>query len=102
MAVLAHKRLDLFDLMQANDFAIGERADLGVDVGLFDARDLTRGFGQGDISVETARVNDCVELPQALLDRRQWRQPAVKRALCFDVTLAIEMQALARSGPSTQ
>jgi hypothetical protein len=96
MAMLAHKRFDLLDLMQADDFAVGERAGLGVDVGLFNARDLACGFGQGDIGIEAARIDVCVELLQALLDRRQWRQPAIERALDFDVTLAIQLQALAR------
>jgi hypothetical protein len=88
--------------MQADDVTIGERTDFGVDVGLFDARDFACGFSQGDVGIEATRIDVCVERPQVLFDRRQWRQPAVKRALCFDVTLAIEMQALARSGPSTQ
>ena len=63
MAVLAHKRFDLLDLVQADDFAVGKGANLGVDVGLFDARDLACGFGQGNIGVEAARIDVCVELP---------------------------------------
>ena len=61
MPVLADEGFDLLDLMQADDFTVSERANLGVDVGLFDACDLARGFGQGDIGVEATCIDDGAE-----------------------------------------
>jgi hypothetical protein len=61
MPVLVDKRLDLLDLMHADNFTVRQCADLGVDVALLDARDLARGFGQGDIGVEATCIDDGAE-----------------------------------------
>jgi len=63
MAVLAGKGLDALDLVDAVNLAVGQCANLGIDVGLLDTCDLTCGFGQGDVGVEAARIDVCVELP---------------------------------------
>ena len=69
MPVPTNKCLDLFDLVHAYDFAVGQRADFGVDVGLLDARHFAGALGEGDVGIVAALIDDRVEFPQPLFGR---------------------------------
>src|SRR6266566_865555 len=89
---------NLRDLIDGCDRAIGELSYLFIDCDLLLGHDAACCFSERAVDMESARVDNGVELPEHLFLGRQRRQAAKKCAFNFNVICAVTSELLAQFG----
>ena len=74
MSIPSEEGLDLPDLVDAGDLAVGELGNLRIERGPFPFGDISCGAGKCHIAEEATLINDDVDLPHDLFCWRQRRQ----------------------------